>query len=146
MANYIGSIDNENKLYQVLKKLGMLTESCSSHLSSELGIHDLPEKHAQYIKIVDENPMLTSSKLARILKITKPSVTEIVNKLVDLGLVLKKQCPKDGRVFYIELTEKGKKASRLQDLRDQKLAGNLCKNLNASEIEALAELIRKATE
>ena len=90
--------------------------------------------------------MLTSSRLAEILQITKPSVTEIVSKLMDLGLVFKRQCHRDGRVFYIVLTEKGKKASRIHDLRDHKLAGNLCKNLNSSEIETLAELIRKATD
>ena len=146
MANYIGSFDNEDRLYQVLKKLGKLTESCSSHLTSELGVHDLHAKHAEYLKIIDEHSGLTSSRFAEILQITKPSVTEIVNKLVDHGLVFKKQCTVDGRVFYIELTEKGKKVSRIQDLRDHKLAGNLCKNLSPAEIEILADLIRKATD
>ncbi|MBT3275293.1 MAG: MarR family transcriptional regulator [Spirochaetales bacterium] len=146
MTNYIGSLDDEKKLYQVLKKLGSLTESCSYNLSSELGLHHLHSKQAEYLKIIDTHPLLTSSALAEILKITKPSVTEIVNKLVGSGLVYKQQCSKDGRVFYIVLTDKGKKASSIHDLRDKKLAGNLCKNLSSAEIEALTRLIKKATE
>ena len=146
MTNYIGSADDSEKLYQVLRKLGKLTESCRSNLSTELGLHELHPKQVEYLKIIDRFPMLTSSRLAEILQITKPSVTEIVVKLIDLRVVYKKKCPMDGRVFYIELTAKGKKVSRIHDLRDQKLAGNLCKNLNASEIETLAKLIRKATD
>ena len=61
MTNYIGPMEDENKLYQVLKKLGKLTESCSWHLSSELGIHDLPAKQAEYLKIIDRHSKLTSS-------------------------------------------------------------------------------------
>ena len=146
MTNYIGSMDEEDKLYQVLKKLGKVTDNCSYHLSTELGIHDLHAKQAEYLKIIDRHPMLTSSKFAEILGITKPSVTEIVNKLLELDLVYKEQCSRDGRVFYIVLTDKGKKISRIHDLRDQKLAGSLCKNLSATEIETLTRLIRKATD
>ncbi len=146
MANYIGAMNDENQLFQVLRKLGKLTESCSSHLSAELGIHGLPAKQAEYLKIIDQHPMLTSSRFAEILQITKPSVTEIVNKLIDLALVLKEQCHRDGRVFYIVLTEKGRKASQIHDLRDHRLAGDLCKNLNSTEIEILTKLIRKATD
>ena len=139
-------MDDKNKLYQVLRKLGKLAESCDAHLSSKLDIHDLQAKQAEYLKIIDQHPILTSSKLAEILQITKPSVTEIVYKLLDLGLVFKKRCPRDGRVFYIVLTEKGKKVSRIHDLGAHKLAGNLCKNLNSSEIETLTKLIRKAID
>ena len=139
-------MDDENRLYHVLRRLGQLTERCGSYLSFELGIHGLQARQSEFLKIIDQHPMLTSSRLAEILQITKPSITEIVNKLLLEGLVLKKRCTRDGRVFYIELTELGKKASRISDLRDQKLAGNLCKNLSSSEIETLAHLIRKATD
>ena len=39
---------------------------------------------------------------------TKPTVTVLVAKLVDLGLVKKEQSPEDARVSYVELTNKGK--------------------------------------
>lgn len=146
MTNYIGPSDDEKKLHQVLKKLGELTENCGYHVSSELGIPDLQSKQAEYLRIIDQHPTLTSSALAEILKISRPSVTEIVNKLVESGLVRKQQCYKDRRVFYIVLTEKGRNASRIHDLRDQKLAGNICKNLSSSEINTLIELIGKATD
>lgn len=139
-------MDEKEKLYQVLKKLGKVTDRCGTHLSTELGLHGLHAKQAEYLKIIDENPVLTSSRFAEILQITKPSVTEIVNKLIDSELVYKEQCKHDGRVFYINLTEKGKKASRIHDLRDHKLAGSLCKNLSTSEVETLIRLIRKATD
>lgn len=139
-------MDEESKLYLVLRKLGKVTDKCSYNLSAELGVHDLHAKQAEYLKIIDQHPGMTSSRLAEILQITKPSVTEIVNKLTESGLAYKEQCKHDGRVFYIVLSEKGKKVSRIHDLRDQKLAGSLCKNLSATEIETLTRLINKATE
>ena len=145
-TNRTESTGDEVRLYQVLRKLGQLTERCGSRLSVEFGILGIQARQSEYLRIIDQHPMLTSSRFAEILQITKPSVTEIVNKLIHEGLVLKKRCTNDGRVFYIELTEKGKNASRINDLRDQKLAGNLCRNLNSSEIETLAQLIRKATD
>jgi DNA-binding MarR family transcriptional regulator len=39
---------------------------------------------------------------------TKSTVSELVNKLENLGLARRRECTVDGRVCYVELTEKGR--------------------------------------
>ena len=55
----------------------------------------------------------TISNVAQSLKITKPSVTVAVNKLVKKGYVNKTNCTKDGRVINVSLTREGEKIRRL---------------------------------
>lgn len=64
-----------------------------------------------HIKDTD-NPTIT--ELAKIMQITKPSLTSAVNKLMDIGIVHKIPSEHDKRVVYIELTEKGNSISEAE--------------------------------
>ena len=83
------------------------------------------------------------SRFAEILNISKPSVTEIVNKLANLNCVKKVKSPDDGRMFYIELTEKGKNISQVSTLAEQRLVDIILRTLDDSEIDMFVMLIRK---
>lgn len=49
------------------------------------------------------------SQVAEVLKLTKPAITALVVKLSKLGLLEKVQSEEDKRIFYVVLTEKGRK-------------------------------------
>jgi DNA-binding MarR family transcriptional regulator len=49
------------------------------------------------------------SQLAGALKLTKPAISAIIRKLTGMGLIGKVQSAEDKRIFYIHVTEKGKK-------------------------------------
>jgi len=49
------------------------------------------------------------SELAEALKVSKPAVSSIIKRLMVLKLVEKKQSEEDKRVFYIHVTERGRK-------------------------------------
>ncbi len=49
------------------------------------------------------------SQLARELGLTKPAISVIIRKLSKIGLIEKVQSDKDKRVFYLSVTEKGKR-------------------------------------
>jgi len=46
-----------------------------------------------------------SSKLG----LTKPAISALIKRLEVIGFIQKQQSPEDKRIFYLELTEKGKK-------------------------------------
>ena len=50
---------------------------------------------------------LPVQKLGRIILVTSGSMTYIVNKLEKRGYVEKYQCRKDGRIWYVKLTDQG---------------------------------------
>lgn len=52
---------------------------------------------------------MTVSEIAQQLKVTKPSVTVAVNKLVQKGYCEKQRLPGDGRAVQVMLTPEGKK-------------------------------------
>ena len=55
---------------------------------------------------------MTVSEIAQQLKVTKPSVTVAVNKLVQKGYCEKQRLPGDGRAVQVMLTPEGKKVRR----------------------------------
>ncbi|MBU2451974.1 MAG: winged helix DNA-binding protein, partial [Proteobacteria bacterium] len=75
--------------------------------------------------------------------VTKPSVTEIVNKLIKLDCVEKKRCPRDKRIFYIILTDKGHNIARLQYLAEQRIVDIIFSVFDDEEIDTFIKLIKK---
>ena len=71
-----------------------------------------------YLNIIYSLKKITLSKFAEVAKITKPAATQIINKYITKGYVIKKNSEQDRRVCYIELSEQLKK--HLQDF-NQKL-------------------------
>jgi DNA-binding MarR family transcriptional regulator len=71
------------------------------------------------------------------------TITEIVNKLIKLGVVEKAQCVRDKRIYYIKLTEKGRNIARLPYLAEQKVVDIIVRSLRDDEIETFIKIIRK---
>lgn len=126
-----------------VSKLTGLTKECNLELSQRLGMAELQLNQLHYLQIINRIVGLTFSQFAEILKVSKPSVTEIVNKLIKVDCVRKVRCQKDGRMYYIELTEKGKNISQVQNLAEQKLVDIILRNLDDGEIETFVLLVRK---
>ncbi|AJA49906.1 transcriptional regulator, MarR/EmrR family protein [Clostridium pasteurianum DSM 525 = ATCC 6013] len=49
------------------------------------------------------------SEIAEALGLTKPAISIIIKKLTKMDLIEKKQSDEDRRIYYVNLTEKGKK-------------------------------------
>jgi len=112
-------------------------------VANQLEMTDLKVKQLFYLKIIDDNESLTHSQLAEILQISKPSVTEIVNKLVSSNCIIKERSPEDGRVYNLKLTEKGKKIARIKKIGMKQFVDNITKILKDNEIDTLVKLFDK---
>ncbi len=77
-------------------------------------------------------------KLATALGVTPPDVTRIVDRLVEQGLVSRRENPEDRRMLLLQPTEKGKTLlSRLRDSRTARIT-HILNRLNTEELTALA--------
>ncbi len=126
-----------------VRKINDLSKDCNIELSDRLGMSELQLRQLHYLKIIDRFVDLTFGQFADILKLTKPSVTEIVNRLINVGCVRKIQSPIDRRIYFIQLTEKGRNIARVSHLTEQRLVDIILNRLSHTEIEALVSLIRK---
>ena len=97
-------------------------------------------KQINYLKIIDSSDNLTFSGLAEKTKITKPSVTDLVNKLTSFGCVYKEKCAEDARVSYIRLTEKGINIARHENTALTNLIDRMMKSLNKEEVNELIKI------
>jgi len=123
-----------------------LTKSCSLELTEELDAGDTTMRQYRYIHVIATHEQLTYSAFAEILGVSKPSVTEIVKQLMKQKIVEKHQCTRDGRIYYIELTDKGRQLSNSKCLTNEKIASSIIMKLTETEVRTLIHLLRKIGE
>ncbi|MBK8419427.1 MarR family transcriptional regulator [Candidatus Villigracilis saccharophilus] len=93
----------EKQLIEFINTLDMTFKEIQQEAGA--GISRLTIHQYQYINAVYELGNPTITEIAKKLNITKASVTTGVNKLVDLGYLLKTRSSDDKRVLHVSLTE-----------------------------------------
>jgi DNA-binding MarR family transcriptional regulator len=78
-------------------------------------------------------------KLAAALGVTPPDVTRIVDRLVEQGLVSRRENPEDRRMLLLQTTKKGK--ALLASLRDSRTAhlSHILARLSTEELTTIAQ-------
>lgn len=95
------------------------------------------------LSIIKDNENISQSELAKIVNIRPQSLSEIVNKLVADGSVIKNVSAADKRVTELTLTEEGKvRAQEFKCLREE-YASNVFSELTPEEKEQLVTLLKK---
>ncbi|HPF18805.1 MAG: MarR family transcriptional regulator [Bacillota bacterium] len=107
--------------------------------------HDLSvsEVHILESAADDQGKGRTITDIAEDLRITLPSVTVAINKLVKKGYVTKARDEADGRKVYVKLTEKGMQMDRVHRYFHKKLVSNIAAGLREDEKEALYNAMMK---
>jgi len=134
---------NRERVHNSVRKLNELSKECNLDLADDLGMSKLQLNQLHYLKIINRIVGLTFSQFAEILKVTKPSVTEIVNKLIKLDCVEKVRSMNDGRIYFIELTEKGRNIAQVATLAEERLVDIILQRLNEIDINTFVSLVRK---
>lgn len=110
-----------------------VAKATSLNLSiSEIHLIEAIEKNTQ-----EDNKGKTISELSEILKITLPSVTLAINKLVKKGYVTKTRSEEDGRVIFVNLTDRGKKVARVHRHFYRCMVEAVVKDLSDEEFRAM---------
>ncbi len=97
----------KHELYAIMKRichtmaLQELQLKHSEQLSGKLTYNSV-----LYLEIIAAYPgVYTASKLASLLKVAKPSLTQKINELEEAGYLYKKQCAHDKRIQYLYTTD-----------------------------------------
>lgn len=138
-------MDHYALLLRALNHLDQHSKRCLDEVSRRIRLDELKQKQFRYLEIIASNDNLTPGGLAEILHITKPSVTEIVVQLVNLECVQKRQCPRDGRRYYVTLTERGRQIVRHRYLMQRRMAERIRRSLSDAEVRELVRLLEKIT-
>ncbi len=103
-------------------------------------------KQLVYLDTIARLDHPTFSDLARNLRVSKPSVTAIVGKLLQKGYVEKVRSAEDRRAFYVLMTEKGQALSRLHDNIHRRIAEHFTQALDENETAAIFPPVGQSVE
>ena len=106
MSNYNISMKRGN----AIALLSRITDKANRLIVRELkahGIEGIVPSHGSILAHLLNGGIYTMNDLARKIHRTKPTVTVLVDKLVEMGYVTKEKSNEDNRVTFISLTDKG---------------------------------------
>lgn len=135
--------EKREHLFIVFENLIRIKSECSCSILSECGVSDITLKQIGYLKLIDKNDEVTFSRLARLTKNSKPTITETINKFAKMECVYREKSTDDGRIFYIRLTEKGRKIANAENNALLQVIEKIADSLNEKEIDTLIEILKK---
>ena len=107
----------------------------------EQGIKGIVPSHGDIFYVLFRCERCAMKDLAEKIHRTKPTVTVLVDKLVNMGYVVKEKCPEDGRVTYIKLTPEGERLKPLLQEISAKMNERVYQGLNPDNAEKLEQLL-----
>ena len=92
---------------------------------------------------ISNRPGTNSTKLAVALKVKPPNVTGIIDRLMEQGLVVRRDSPEDRRASVLQITQKGE--SILSGLRERKttIMKEILECLGVEELSQIVEGLTK---
>lgn len=131
------------RLFEVFDRLFAIKEECSSEIFCECGLEDITSRQIDYLKVIGEHRDMTFSRLAEITRNSKPTITEMVDRFVQMECAYRQRCSDDGRVTYIRLTERGQAIANAERDALYRMIGRVVRTLDEEEVDLLVEILRK---
>lgn len=134
---------NNTQLETYIKQFIKVYLDESKALYKEMDLPELTQKQFKYLRAIGEKEAMTMGDLAKHFNLSKPSVTERVNKFEKAGLLRRVKCVEDARIFHLELTELGETMSKTNELETKALAKRIQNKLSTDEINTFIQLLDK---
>ena len=128
------------KLYTALHRLGRQLHRCGHRIVHEGGYY---REQSRLLLLIAENDGVIQRDLAEEMDVRPSSMTEMLTKMEQLGLILRTQDEKDQRVMHIFLTEQGKAAAAESKSWNERLTDTLFEGLTEEELGQMLCLTEK---
>ena len=129
-----------------LSLISRIREKANRFIVKELesqGVEGIVPSHGDILVILFQGEKYSMKELADKIHRTKPTVTVLIEKLVDYGFVAKEKSCTDSRVTYIKLTKKGIELKPIFDNISKKLNALLYGGFTDEETEIFEKLLHK---
>ncbi|PES33080.1 MarR family winged helix-turn-helix transcriptional regulator [Priestia megaterium] len=134
-----------NELIESIYEVSRSTSAYES-IPRKYGTEDeLYMVEAHTINLIGENSKVSPSYLAKLTNKTKGAISQMVDKLLKKGLVIKYKNPTNNREVIIELSDKGKQAYKYHKELDQIEYGRMLSRLNQFSTEDLIKFTKIAS-
>ncbi|MDD4257192.1 MAG: MarR family transcriptional regulator [Bacteroidales bacterium] len=130
-------------LKDCIAKFSRLISDAEEKAKSSSEAQDLTSTQISYLETIQEieNPNIT--ELAKALGLKKPSVTVVIDRLIQKGCVYKTHSDDDRRSSHLHLTDIGKQINQRHEFAHDYLVNLISKKLENHELAKLNELLNK---
>ena len=133
---------SEKTIFDILHQMDTFTNSVMIKWNKTFN-ENLGVTHVLTLGYIKRNKNARPSDISKELGLTPPTVTHLVEKLVQKKLVERVLDDSDRRIIYLVITEKGKEVLKRANVEGQKLRRELFLKLNEEEREQLLALYAK---
>ena len=128
---------------EIIAKLSAYMSRMEEEAKEQFNFKDLTLTQMHYLEMISElqNPNLT--ELAVAMKLTKPTITVLVDKLIAKELVDKVQSDADRRSTHLHLTDRGKLINQMHEYAHRRIAEQIEQKIDAEEMAQLILLLEK---
>ena len=133
----------EPALVALIAQMTRLVSEMEQAVVKEAGFSELSMRQVTFLELVEQMANPTPGELARELKISKPSVSALIERLEAADYIRKVESDGDRRSYYLHLTEKGEQFSLAHDAVHRSLAQFITRNLDVLEVAQLTRLVDK---
>ena len=133
----------ENNIKEIIE---LMLEAYTNSYSDPYDIlkkNSFGKAHHRLICTVDTHPGIKVAELIKKLKITKQSLSRVLQELIKKGIVSQSKGDEDGRQRLLHLTEKGKKISDEIFHKQKKRILEAFKNSDSSEVLNFKKVLQK---
>ena len=88
----------------------------------------------------------TARKIVKTLQLDEGYLSRLIDSFVKDGLLQKNRSEKDGRIFYISLTQKGQEFVEMLDEKANESIGKLISHLAIDELKAVTQAMETITK
>lgn len=133
------------KIVTVISKLSHNLAEMEELARKQLNLRELTVAQMHYLEVLNalENPNIT--ELATEMRLTKPTVTVAIDKLIQKGYISKVQSDEDRRSSHLHLTKKGMLINQMHEHAHAQFAELMQESLEPIELEQLTSLLDKLT-
>jgi len=130
-------------LEDMMAKLSAYMGRMEEDAKEQFNFKELTITQMHYLEMISEleNPNLT--ELAVAMRLTKPTVTVLVDKLIEKELIYKVQSDADRRSTHLHLTERGKLINQMHGYAHRRMSEDIEKKMNPDEVAQLTGLLEK---
>ena len=130
-------------LINSIEKISNMIEKLQNKYFSDSKLSNLSVKQMLYISLISKMNKPTVTELASKLQVTKPTVTNTINRLIDLGYIIKRQDLNDRRFFHLFLSEKGANIIKSKNEANKIFSEKIFSYLNKNELSQIIRIMDK---
>ncbi|MFJ5716785.1 MarR family winged helix-turn-helix transcriptional regulator [Neobacillus sp. NPDC093127] len=124
-------------------ELMQTSKAIHDRIKVEMAKNKLSITEFSVLEVLYQKGKQTIQKIGNCILISSGSMTYVIDKLEQRGLISRNACPEDRRVIHVILTDDGKQLMEEIMPKYHELVDSMFDSLNSNEAETLVHLLKK---